>query len=286
MLKNLYDIHSPHRVDKQLFSGYVEITEKIDGSQVKFGKINGELILESKENVIDLNNPEKLFIKAVEVVKNIPLLPDNLIFFCEYLKSPRHQTASYDHVPHNNLLLFGVYDPNGKYWVKEHATLKSFAKLIDVDIVPLLFSGIMPQDMDLDKFIERESYLGKAQIEGVVVKSLDPLCSFKHVCKQFKELNHRAAKKGKEKNKWQFFQEGFRTEARWNKAIQHLKEKGALQYQNSDIQLLIKEIQNDILKEEKDTIINKLWEEYAIGLLKRSVAGFPEYYKEYLSKGM
>ena len=43
--------------DKQisdLFDGEVEITEKLDGSQFGFGRVDGELVIRSKGREIDL----------------------------------------------------------------------------------------------------------------------------------------------------------------------------------------------------------------------------------------
>jgi ATP-dependent helicase/DNAse subunit B len=68
------------------------------------------------------------------------------------------------------------------------------------------------------------------------------------------------------------------------KAIQHLKEKGELEFTPRDIGKLIKEIQDDITEEEKENILNFLWNEFGKELLRNAVKGFPEFYKRYLAE--
>lgn len=51
-----------------------------------------------------------------------------------------------------------------------------------------------------------------------------------------------------------------KTAARWNKAVQHLREAGKLEDSPRDIGLLMKEVPTDIEKEEVDYIKDKLYE--------------------------
>jgi hypothetical protein len=76
--------------------------------------------------------------------------------------------------------------------------------------------------------------------------------------------------------------EEYKTPARWNKAIQHLKENGTLLNDPADIGPLMKEINEDILKECRDEIKEKLFE-YAWRHISRNLTrGFPEFYKQKL----
>ncbi|GIU69757.1 MAG: hypothetical protein KatS3mg002_0993 [Candidatus Woesearchaeota archaeon] len=45
--------------------------------------------------------------------------------------------------------------------------------------------------------------------------------------------------------------EQFRTEARWEKALQHLKESGLLTFTPRDIPLLLQEVSTDVYNEEE-----------------------------------
>lgn len=78
--------------------------------------------------------------------------------------------------------------------------------------------------------------------------------------------------------------EAHRTEARWMKGIQHLTEKGELEYSPRDIGNLIREIKADIEEEEKENIKEFLWREFGQEFLRRSTSGLPEFYKEWLAK--
>lgn len=104
-----------HIGDKQLstlFDGEVEITEKVDGSQLGFGKVDGELFVRSKGKEQDLDNPDMMFKKAVEFIKTIAdKLPENITLYGEWLNKPKHNTLAYDRTPKNSIALFGVYDP-------------------------------------------------------------------------------------------------------------------------------------------------------------------------------
>jgi hypothetical protein len=75
-----------------------------------------------------------------------------------------------------------------------------------------------------------------------------------------------------------------RTPARWNKAVQHLRERGQIEDSPRDIGLLIREAQEDIEKECMDLISAKLLE-WALPNIRRGVIrGLPEWYKDELVK--
>lgn len=262
-------------------------------SQFCFGKINGELFCRSKGQQLFFENPEAMFKKAVDYVLEIQdKIPDDMIYYCEYLKTSRHNILHYGRIPKNNLILFGVSD-NTERFISTYEVLKGFAELIDIECVPLIYSGKINNSDEILNFLERESILSGVNIEGVVVKNYNkpfllggqpiPIMMGKFVSEKFKET-HRE-KWGKEftnKGRWETFKESFRTEARWEKAIQHLKEKGELTNSPKDIGGLIKMIQEDITEEEKEDIKKFLWQEFGKDILRYSTGGFPEYYKNLL----
>lgn len=57
-------LHIGNKQISDLFDGVVEITEKVDGSQLGFGKVNGELFVRSKGKEQDLDNPDMMFEKC------------------------------------------------------------------------------------------------------------------------------------------------------------------------------------------------------------------------------
>lgn len=74
------------------------------------------------------------------------------------------------------------------------------------------------------------------------------------------------------------------SQARWQKAIQHLAESGRIEDSPRDIGLLIKEIPEDVEKECAAEIKEKLYTWAWPHLRRRIVAGMPEWYKEQLLK--
>ena len=78
------------------------------------------------------------------------------------------------------------------------------------------------------------------------------------------------------------FIESFRTEARWQKAVQHLREKEELENQPRDIGKLMKEINLDIIEEESENIKEQLYKLYIKDITRKATAGFAEWYKKQL----
>ena len=287
----IFNIGTEYIID--LFKEDVEITEKIDGSQFDFGRIEGTFRMRSKGKEIFLEDPEKMFKKAVEYVSSIShKIPDNVTFYCEYLKTPKHNVLTYGRVPKNNLILFGVSTTSTKF-IDDYEKLKQYADDIDIEVVPMLYRGKVDKVEDIRKLLETESILGNTKIEGFVAKNYErkfllggqpmPLMAGKFVSEEFKEVHRNNWKKeNKPKEIWQEYLNGFRTEARWQKATQHLKENGTLSNSPKDIGNLLKEVKRDIGEEEKENIKEFLWKEFGSQLLRRSTVGLPEWYKNVL----
>ena len=277
-----------------LFKEPVEITEKVDGSQFVFGKFDGDLRHRSKGKEI-FRGAGGSFSGAVEVVTELfgrGLLPEGYAFYCEYLRKPKHNVLGYDYIPKNHLALFGM-TINGSF-VKDWFTLQAYANDFHIDVVPCIFRGMVTDPEMLLKMLEHESFLGGQKIEGVVVKNYDrpfllggqpiPLMAGKYVSEKFKERHNKDWKKGNRKGKFELFKEGFRTEARWQKAVQHLRELDLLTNSPKDIGQLIKNVQFDIEAEEEDNIRNWLYKEFKGEILRYATRGIPEWYKDQLLK--
>ncbi len=276
---------------KNIFDTEVEITEKVDGSLFSFGRIDGQLYFRSKGAQIFPENVDKMFKKGVEYALSLEsTLPDNTIFYCEYLKSEKHNNLKYNKVPKNNLALFALWH-EGKF-ITDYDFLELSAKAAGIDVVPLLFKGKIESVDKIKELLDTESFLGGCKIEGVVVKNYNmpfllggqpiPIMMGKYVSEQYKEVAKGWHERNSSKGKWEMYKECFKTEARWLKAIQHLKEAGKLENSPRDIGNLIKAIQEDIEQEEKENIKEFLWKEFGQEVLRMSVKGFPEKYKQYL----
>jgi hypothetical protein len=138
-------------------------------------------------------------------------------------------------------------------------------------------------------FMARESALG-GPIEGVVIKNYNKynaekkLLLGKHVSEAFKETNDKnwKAQKVGQRDIVEQLIEVYCTDARWQKAVQHLRDEGRLENAPKDIGPLIKEIQNDVLADSEDDIKQALFA-WALPKLQRGLTkDFPMWYKEQL----
>ncbi len=278
-----------------IFDGDVEITEKIDGSQFVFGKTpEGELLYRSKGAIIYDENTNKMFENAVLSVQEMDAggyLEPGRIYYCEYLNKPKHNVLAYDRIPRNHLCLFASSTFGGTF-ISDYNELGAEADTLGIDVAPLIYRGKVDDPKDIFGLIERESYLGGPNMEGCVVKNYTKdfllggqsirVMSGKYVSEKFKEV-HRE-KWGKENTghgKWQVFKSSFRTEARWDKAIQRATEAGA-EHSPRLIGGLIKEIQQDIRDEQEAQIKEWLYKNFVGEINRTAVKGFPEYYKKWL----
>ncbi len=294
---NLPGFPKIERWDKEpkVFSGgYYTITEKLDGSQIKFAKIGDRLILESKNKEIDLDNPDKMFKKCCEeLLKRVDLIPNNYVFYGEYLKSNKHNSLRYDRVPNGNIALFGIRDPASNSFCYEN--LKSMSQELDLDIVPFIEQGQYYDDSAKtigSVKINQISQLGGCQREGVVIlyeatkwdHNLETFIQnyhyFKIVSEEFKEVTKRIV--SKQVDQFETFKDQFKTKARWEKAINRLRDANELSYTKADIGNLMKEISCDLEAEEKEAIQAWLWQSYGKKIIKNATNGFPEFYKKYL----
>jgi hypothetical protein len=279
-----------HRAIKDIFNEEVTITEKIDGSQFSFGVYCGQLVCKSKNNILVNDAPDKMFIQAVETVKEIQdLLVDGWTYRGEYLKSPNHNAITYDRTPKKHIMLYDVDRGDQDYLSYE--MVNEVALKLGLEIVPLIHRGKIGSAEEMKILLERKSILGDVQIEGVVAKNymrFNPqdgkalMC--KYVSENFKEINNKnwKTKNLTGKDFVQKLADIYRNQNRWAKAVQHLKESNRLNHDPSDISLLIREVHTDVHEECADEIKEKLfkWAWKHIG--RKITAGLPEWYKEKL----
>jgi len=281
-----------------LFEGKVEISEKIDGSQWDFGITDdGEIVFRSKGEELTYKDVPKMFEKAKEQVERLtPILKKNfrdVYFYCEFLASPNHNILKYKRVPRNYLYLFGVME--GKNFVEDYKKLWKYADLLEIERVNILDYTEIKDVKKLEKYLKEKSILGNEKVEGIVVKNynqpsgkggfLIPISMGKYVREDFKERHQKEWKhKFTSKGKLELLIESFYSEARWHKAVQHLKEKGELENTPRDIGKLMEEIEKDLIEEEKENIKEELYKIFIKDITRRAKRGFPEWYKKQLLK--
>lgn len=304
-----------HRAIKDLLNGDVNVEEKVDGSQFSFGLVpanldeNGKAVdvvyytdlkgveyalkIRSKGCVMHIEAPEKMFNKAAETVRAMwDKLTPGWTYRGEFLAKPKHNALAYDRVPTANIIIFDITVEDGGFLSYEDKAVE--AARLGLEVVPRLFTGKLATIDQFRQFMGTVSVLGGQAIEGVVVKPVGydlygtdkKVLLGKFVSEAFKEVHRKSWGEANPTNKdiIQKICDEYTSAARWNKAIQHLREAGKLLDDVKDIGPIIREIPEDVLKECEDEIKDKLFT-YAWGHIKRGLTrGFPEYYKELLMK--
>jgi len=281
-----------------LFEGRVEISEKIDGSQWGFGITNeGEIVYRSKGQELTYKDVPKMFQKAKKQVERLqPILKKkfrDVFFYCEFLEQPCHNILKYKRIPKNHLYLFGVME--GRNFVSDYKKLWEYADLLEIERVNILDYKEIKEVAKLEEYLKEESILGNEKIEGIVVKNYNqpsgkgsfiiPISMGKYVKENFKERLKKEWKgKFTSRGKLELLIESFHSEARWKKAIQHLKEREELENAPRDIGKLMKEIEKDLIEEEKENIKNELYKIFIGDIIRKARGGFPEWYKKQLLK--
>lgn len=278
-----------------LNSDNIVIEEKVDGSQFRI-EINTNGLIKCGSHHQELSMVDSMFKLATDQAEAIfggykPT--DKVTVFCEYLKSPKQNTLAYGRVPKNNLVIFDVkigdrYSPR-----KEKV---QFSETFGMEVVPILYNGAGSciTEEFIQKLLKTESFLGNVIIEGIVIKAYNDFydvnkypylqghwkCA-KIVRDDFKEMNgenQASQNRGLERIKCMF-----NTEARFEKAIQHCKELGQITGEMKDLKYIVPEVQNDLEKEEIDTIKDELYKEFGKEILRHSIKGLPEYYNKRLN---
>lgn len=285
-----------HKATQGLTS--VNIEEKVDGSQISFKlSNNGELTIRSMRAMIDPDHPQDMFEGAVAAIKiRLPLLNLGWTYRGEVLSKPKHNTLTYGRTPKDHIAIFDIDRGIEDYLLYD--AKKAEARRIGFECVPLLY-GVSDKDWPkwtierLKELFDTESFLGGCKIEGVVIKpqnydlfGLDSkIVLAKFVSPEFKEKHEVRWASSNPSNKDIILSlgESLRTDARWHKAVQHLKESGQLQEAPQDIYELIKEVKRDILEEESEQIKNILFNHAWKSLSRMVIKGLPEWYKDQLA---
>jgi len=285
-----------HKAVADILQSPVCVEEKVDGSQFSFGVFidaDGERVLKCRSKGAELNilAPEKMFKRAVDAVKDVEsILCPGATYRAEYLAKPKHNTLCYGRIPINNLMIFDVDCGDQDYLPQKVKAAE--ADRLGFEVVPLIFDGVLADLDSFREFLGRDSALGGAKIEGVVVKNyqlfgLDKkVLMAKFVSEAFKESHGKEWKIGNpaKSDLLHLLIEAYKTPARWAKAVQHLKELGQLEDSPRDIEKLMKEVPLDIEKECADEIKDKLWDWAWPKIARGCRAGLAEWYKEELLK--
>jgi len=272
-----------------LFTGPVVVQEKIDGSQFSFGVVGGELQVRSKGCTIVLESVPQMFQSAVNTVLQIQLkLKDGWVYRGEVLNKPKHNTLNYDRVPTGNIIIFDINTNLETYLSPKE--VQSEANALGLETVPYFYMGIVTSHDQLKDFMKLTSCLGGPTIEGYVVKNYlqftrdGKAVMGKYVGEQFKEMHKKEWKKTSPSklDVLENLKLELTTEARWEKAVQHLRDSNLLKNEPADIGPLLKEMITDTHNECEDYIKQQLFK-WAWPHISRSLGrGFPQWYKNKL----
>ena len=277
-----------HRAIANIFDHEVFVEEKVDGSQFSFSRNEaGELSCRSKGKDIIIEAPEKMFTAAIKTAMELPLHP-GWVYRGEYLSKPKHNTLAYSRVPKQNIILFDVQTGVEQYLSYDEKAQE--ARRLGLEVVPLIFRGIVSEASAFAGFLENDSILGGCKIEGLVVKNYQlftqekKIALGKYVSEAFKEKHQKEWKISNpgQQDVIQSIINELKTEARWLKAIQHLRDAGELEGSPRDIGAIMKEIPQDILKDEEDEIRDRLFAHFWPQIRRGVTGGLPEFYKQYL----
>lgn len=286
-----------------LFNGTVHVEEKIDGSQFSMSiDSTGELLCRSKGVQINLDDPG-MFDKAIATAKSLAsdgALVTGWVYRCEYLRSYKHNTIAYGREPLKNLVLFDVELSAGSEIYADRDQKTGIAASLGLDVAPWIDVLISPSIEKVKELTESISKIdsvlgGPLPPEGLVFKNYQAfgadkkILIGKYVRPEFREDNKdkwNAEKRGKTSAAiLETLTERFATEARWKKAIQHLRDAGKLEQSMRDIPALMAEIPADIEAECKREIVDALWAHFWPQLRRSATKGLPEFYKDYLAFG-
>lgn len=283
-----------HAALEPLYDGPVLVEEKVDGSQFSFcRRADGTLLCRSRGQQVHIDAPDSMFERACQTVKDLrEELTVDYIYRGEYLSKPKHNTLKYARTPEKHIILFDIE-------IGYQAFLDASAKRLEaarlgLEVVPLLFEGVVQGGdpaQTMQALVPGLSILGGADREGVVVKNYarfgqdKKVLMGKYVSAAFQEVH---AKEWKTANPsrgdiLQQLVEQYRTEARWHKSVQRMRDAGQLTGTPRDIGTLLRMVPEDILTECEAEIKAALFAHAWPHIKRGSTAGFPEWYKSELN---
>jgi hypothetical protein len=283
-----------HKAIADLLKVPVYVEEKIDGSQFSFGLTEeGEIKVRSRSCELVVDAPEKMFTFAVDTVKKLkPMLHPGWTYRGEYLRSPKHNALIYSRIPKDHIIIFDI--EIGECEFLEYPAKWAEAQRLGLEVVPLLWSGPIETIETFREFLQIDSILGGQKIEGVVIKPIgynlfgvdNKVLMGKFVSEAFKEVHSKMWKTSNltAGDILAMLGATYCTQARWQKALQHLTERGLITCSPQDIGALMKEVPIDIKRECEDEIKEKLFAFAWPHISRMVVRNLPAWYKELLLK--
>ena len=246
-----------------ILDGFVVGTEKIDGSQIGWGVVKGELVIRSKGAYINPECVPGLFKGATETILKAHangLLKEGQFFYGESVETPRHNRLHYGRVPEGHIVLFGGFDTDGRWF--SWGELETWAQKFECERVAILVRGDNVTEEEIETIVQNTSSQLGGIMEGMVIRVADACAEMrwaKYVRPEFKEVQKVKKAHAAPIEKISDLFAGYCTESRWHKAWQHLADDGVDMTDKKVIGQFMSEIVRDTLEEEEQEIKDALF---------------------------
>jgi hypothetical protein len=280
-------------IPETFWDGEVWVSEKLDGSQISWLVDEDGLHVKAKKAILSVDAPEKMFAPALATIKALyegAALMHGAIYRAEAVCSPKHNAMRYGRAGKGGLVLYDIDEGAQNYFSQE--LVQAAARFLGIDYAPILAVYTSRPDLaELKALLDTPSVLG-GQIEGICLKNYlvfgrdKKVVMAKLVRPEFAEVNkHSWAEQNPGRNDViERIIAKYKTPARWMKAVQHLREEGKLQGMPEDIPLLMREVQADVLKEEREEIADELFEFFWRRDISRGITrGAAQWYKDMIT---
>lgn len=272
------------------------IEEKIDGSQISI-HVEYQLLFYNKNKLIHNNSAFEKTINMLRFQQNI--LNPNYIYHGEAVSKIKHNVCVYERTPKNYFILYDIFDKTTNSYLSPELK-KLEADRVNMEIVPILYYNNdinqNPYEICTNLIEQIESHTLKSclggQIEGIVLKhhafihkGIKVATKLKLVTSIFKE-RHLTKQPKAELSADEFLLQlgnSFCTEARFNKAFQHLVENNAIDPDHikvSDQNKIIMELNQDFDKEYKEELKELLYTEFSPLLKKLGREGINHWFNK------
>ena len=229
----------------------ISVQEKVDGSQCAACLLEDGIVgIQSRRQIV---RPEKsgAFAMVVAYFESIRdhMDPDK-IYYGECISKRKHNRIQYERIPKNGFVLFDVFSKAINSYLP-YDEIVDIGNCLGLEVVPELYSGRFRDIPDYNDLLEHDSFLGGHKIEGFVVKDTKGN-KCKVVSERFQEISKSHRIKVPKNIDLTYRDEVFgayRTEARWHKAVQHLRDDGKLVDDMKDMPALMRELNQDLDEE-------------------------------------
>lgn len=203
------------------------------------------------------------------------------------MSSARHNKLKYDRVPKGHLVLYDIQTEDG---FADENLIEVAAAAIGLEAVrqfSVLVAGRQMDDEMFKSLMAQGSQLGGV-CEGVVLKNYyrnDPADETKVLMAKIVSAEFREKKTSsmpKSTLNLDSIIDTYRTETRWEKAVQHLRDSGTIEGTPKDIGAIMAEVQRDVEEEEKENIKDLLYSKFRKPILKGVSDGVAQWYKDSL----